>query len=101
MDDRRNALTCLGALTLITLVTLDICKLSWGGGILLLFYLLISALSPKQLLQSIRGDILLIISGALAIGEGLQQAGIVNFLSTTLISVAKPYGPFAVTGIIY
>lgn len=86
---------------LIALVTFNVCPLAYGGVIVLLIYLFIRALSPRQLINSIRGNILLIIAGALAISQGLQKSGIVTFLTSALMSIGKPLGEIGIHATIY
>jgi len=76
-------------------------KLETGGLFFLLVLLCIRALTVEQLFAAIKFDILLIVAGALAMGEALQCTGIVNYLANTLMGLAEPFGVFGVLIVLY
>lgn len=63
--------------------------------------MLIRALTVEQLLNAVKGNILLIIAGALALGIALQKTGVVKLVAETLMTAAAPLGSIGVIAMVY
>jgi len=69
------------------------------ASVLVLFYLLIRAISVDRMLSVIKVDILLIITGAIALGNALTSTGVVAWVAGTVLQLAS--GKLAIFCMVY
>jgi len=101
VDNLRNVVVCAGMLVLIGAASFAHVELHIGGVIILLLFLLIRAISVQKMFGAMKVDIILIIAGAMAMGEALTATGVVNAIADSLMAVARPFGKYAVLVTIY
>jgi len=101
MDMWRGILVCVGMLTLVTLVTLEYVKLSYGCGLLLLVLLSIRAISLKELYASIKVGVIFTIVGAFGLSVALEKTGVANLIADSMLSVFRPLGTVGIGAAIY
>eukprot|EP00429_Kryptoperidinium_foliaceum_P012834 CAMPEP_0176040992 /NCGR_PEP_ID=MMETSP0120_2-20121206/20331_1 /TAXON_ID=160619 /ORGANISM="Kryptoperidinium foliaceum, Strain CCMP 1326" /LENGTH=793 /DNA_ID=CAMNT_0017374395 /DNA_START=47 /DNA_END=2426 /DNA_ORIENTATION=- len=104
VDCLRNAAVCIGMVLMILSLALPYkflahLELYISASVLVLFYLLIRAISVEKMLSAIKIDILLIIAGAIALGDALTTTGVVAWVASTVLQFAK--GKVAVYSMVY
>ena len=76
-------------------------KLDYGGALLILYLLLIRALTYEQLFRAFKTNILLTIAGALSLGVALKNSGVVSLIANALVAVGAPLGPVGIIAVVY
>jgi len=100
VDDLRSGAVCGTMVFMIfCLALVDGLELFVAASILVLFYLLIRAISPNRVFETIKPDILLIITGAIAFGEALTSTGVVAWVAGNVLAFA--HGQVAVMATVY
>jgi len=90
-DPLRIALTCVGMLALIAIVTFENLgvDLAIGGIILLTLLILSGAQTMDMAYGAIKASVLLTIAGAFGLSLALQTTGIANFASNKIVAVGE------------
>jgi len=100
-DRPRNALVLLGMLVLVILVTLDMTKLSYGGGVYVIFLVIINALTLHDVYRSMNASLLATIAGAFGVSAALQRTGIAGYLGSKVVALTLPGGTHAIRAAVY
>lgn len=100
-DRPRNAAVLLGMLILVIMVTLDKTKLSYGGGVYVIFLVVINALTVHDVYRSMNASLLATIAGAFGVSAALQRTGIAGYLGTQVVNLTLPGGKHAIRAAVY
>lgn len=64
--------------------------------LLLCFLLLIKAVDIKEAYKSVNAGVLLIVIGALALGDAVHNTGLAHYLALNIVKITRPFGPYGV-----
>eukprot|EP00929_Paragymnodinium_shiwhaense_P103003 TRINITY_DN66274_c0_g4_i1.p1 TRINITY_DN66274_c0_g4~~TRINITY_DN66274_c0_g4_i1.p1 ORF type:complete len:818 (-),score=170.22 TRINITY_DN66274_c0_g4_i1:444-2897(-) len=100
MDLCRQRCILIGLICMVV-ASISGCSLAVSSVLLVMFLVLIKALSMEELYNFLNGPMLLTIAASFGIGAGIEQSGLADIIASIILSAFSGFGPYGIVVGIY